>query len=196
MNMNAMNRQAMTERAVQLSRLALSRPRSPFKTLPERVLLVDVNLQRATFLEGGAPVAEYRVSTSSIGVGGEDGSNRTPPGWHRVHSRIGAGAEPGTVFESREPTGRIWKGEPSSSDLILSRIIRLEGLEPAVNQGAGCDSCERYIYIHGTNHEAQLGRPASHGCVRMSNDDVRDLFDRLFEGDAVVIIEEGLRERA
>src|SRR5262249_9656658 len=128
-------------------------------------------------------------STAANGIGGQEGSNRTPPGWHRIHSKIGAGAESGTVFESREPTGRVWRGENEAADLILTRILRLDGLEAGVNRGSGCDSLERYIYIHGTNHEDTLGRPGSHGCVRMANADVIELFDRIREGDPVVIVE-------
>ena len=112
---------------------------------------------------------------------------RTPPGWHRIHARIGEGAPSGAVFVSREATGDRWKGEPEAADLILTRILTLEGLEDGVNRGPGHDSLERYIYIHGTNHEEELGRPASHGCVRMGNADVIDLFARVAVGDPVVV---------
>ena len=108
-------------------------------------------------------------------------------GWHRIHARIGAGAPLGTVFESRVPTGRVWRGEAAEADLILTRVLTLEGLEDGVNRGPGRDSLERYIYLHGTNHEDQLGRPASHGCVRLANADVVELFDRVAEGDPVFI---------
>ena len=114
---------------------------------------------------------------------------RTPPGWHRIRQRIGAGAESGTVFESREPTGAVWNGEERDDDLILTRILTLDGLEEGVNRGAGRDSLARYIYVHGTNHEPLLGRPVSHGCVRMSNADVTALFDAVVEGDALVVVD-------
>src|SRR5207247_9578161 len=100
------------------------------------------------------------------------------------------GAEPGTHFVSREPTGRTWRGEATSEDLILTRIVRLEGLEPGVNQGAGHDSLERYIYVHGTNHESAIGIPASHGCIRMRNADVIALFERVRTGDSLVVMGE------
>ena len=93
------------------------------------------------------------------------------------------------VFESRAPTGAVWRGEPTEDDLIITRILTLEGLEDSVNRGPGCDSLGRYIYIHGTNHLAELGRPASHGCVRLSSEDIAELFERVKEGDAVVIVE-------
>jgi UDP-N-acetylmuramate--alanine ligase len=105
-----------------------------------------------------------------------------------VHARIGAGAIAGTVFESREPTGAVWRGEPREDDLILTRVLTLEGLEEGVNRGPGHDSLERYIYLHGTNHEAALGRPDSHGCVRLSNLGISEVFDQLAEGDLVAVI--------
>jgi UDP-N-acetylmuramate--alanine ligase len=162
--------------------------------LPERLLVVDVERQRATLLEGETAVLSWPVSTSRNGIGGTEGSYRTPPGWHRVHRRIGEDAVPGTVFVSREPIGETWRGEARDDDLILTRIFTLEGLEDGVNRGAGCDSIERYIYLHGTNHEALIGRPVSHGCVRLSNRDVGELFTRLREGDLVLIAAPDARE--
>ncbi|HEY3215540.1 MAG TPA: L,D-transpeptidase family protein [Candidatus Eisenbacteria bacterium] len=178
---------------IELARAALARPKAPFAELPPRLLLVDANRQRAFWIEDGAASLEFVISTAAAGVGGEAGSLRTPPGWHRVHDRIGAGQPLGAVFESRVTTGEVWRGEPRADDLILSRILTLEGLEEGVNRGSGCDSLERYIYAHGTNHESALGTPASHGCVRMANADVARLFDRIAVGDAVLIVGESLR---
>ncbi len=171
--------------------LALARPRSPFRVAPPRYVLVDVTGQRVLLVENGLATGSWRASTSEKGVGGESGSFRTPPGWHRVHARIGAGAEPGTVFVSRQPTGEVWRGETRDDDLILTRVLTLEGLEDGVNRGPGVDSLERYIYLHGTNHEDQLGTPASHGCVRLSNADIAELFERVAEGDPVVVVSRG-----
>ncbi|MGB6196992.1 MAG: Mur ligase family protein, partial [Methyloceanibacter sp.] len=133
--------------------------------------------------------AVWPVSSARAGIGGAEGSYRTPPGWHRVHRRIGEGAEEGSVFVSREPTGEMWRGEARDDDLILTRILTLDGLEEGVNRGPGNDSFERYIYLHGTNHELLLGRPVSHGCVRLSNTDVSCLFAFMREGDYVLIAE-------
>jgi len=174
-------------RAQALAVAALSRPGSPFRALPERLLVVDAGWQRLTLIESGLEIADYPVSTAAAGIGGTENSMRTPPGWHAIHARIGDGAASGTVFESRKPTGASWRGEPLDADLILTRILTLEGLEDGVNRGPGHDSLERYIYIHGTNHEESLGHPASHGCVRMANADVIDLFARVRAGDPVVI---------
>ena len=130
-----------------------------------------------------------RSRPRSAGIGGAEGSYRTPPGWHRVHRRIGEGAEEGSVFVSREPTGETWRGEARDDDLILTRILTLDGLEEGVNRGPGQDSLERYIYLHGTNHELLLGRPVSHGCVRLSNAGICGLFADMREGDYVLIAE-------
>ena len=123
----------------------------------------------------------FRISTATNGIGNVSGSNATPPGWHRVVRWIGAGASAGQVFRSRRRTRRVLAPEmwrmPEGEDLILSRILRLTGLEPGVNQGPGIDSFARFIYIHGTNHEQRLGKPASHGCVRMGNRDIIELFE-------------------
>jgi UDP-N-acetylmuramate--alanine ligase len=178
--------QVSAGRALHLAQRDLARPGAPV-SLPERMLVVDVEQQRATLLEKNEAVASWLVSTSRNGIGGAEGSYRTPPGWHRVHRRIGESAESGTVFVSREPTGEAWRGEARDDDLILTRILTLEGLEDGVNRGPGCDSLERYIYLHGTNHEALIGRPVSHGCVRLSNRDVTELFAHLGEGDHVLI---------
>lgn len=152
--------------------------------LPVRGLLIEVDVvrQRITLWFGSRVLARYRISTSRFGVGARAGSFKTPPGWHRVVRWIGSGRPLGSVFKSRRATGRIvaardWRG-PESADLILTRILRLRGLEPGRNSGSGVDSYARYIYIHGTNHEDRLGRPASRGCIRMGNRDVADLFRR------------------
>lgn len=176
-------------RAQVLVRNALGRPGAPSPDVPPRLILVDVDRQRLSLLENGSEVAAWPVSTAAAGVGGEDGSYRTPPGWHRIHARIGAGAPPGAVFSSRVPTGEVWNGEERADDLILTRILTLDGLEEGVNRGPGHDSLSRYIYVHGTNHEGLLGRPVSHGCVRVGNADMIDLFERVSEGDPVVIVD-------
>ena len=155
--------------------------------LPDRLLVVDVERQVATLIEAKEAVASWPVSTALRGIGGEDGSFRTPPGWHRIRDRIGQGAARGTVFVSREPTGETWRGEPRADDLILTRILTLDGVEDGINRGQGCDSLARYIYLHGTNQEELLGRAVSHGCVRLANSGIVELFDRVGEGDYVLV---------
>ncbi len=166
--------------------------RAPVPPGPWRhLLVVDVPRQRLVLLDRqGEGLAEYPVSTAAAGIGGEAGSFRTPPGLHRIHARIGAGEPAGAVFASRLPTGELWRGESRDDDLILTRVLTLEGLEDGVNRGPGCDSLERYIYLHGTNHEEALGEPGSHGCIRLGNADVAELFDRVAEGDLVAVLGE------
>ena len=152
--------------------------------LPARsvVATVCVARQQMRVAMGGRTVATYPVSTARAGIGGEAGSNKTPPGWHRACARYGASAQLGQVFVSRRPVrGQTlheaeWRAG-GETDLILSRILWLDGLEAGVNRGGRVDSRARYIYIHGTNQEQLLGTPASHGCIRMANRDVAALFD-------------------
>jgi len=137
------------------------------------VLLVSVASQTMAVLRAGQLVATVPVSTSSNGLGNRYGSCKTPPGLHRVSDRIGDDQPLGRVFVGRVPTDRIcttsqWRTE-TKEDLILTRILRLQGLETGVNRGPGIDSYKRCIYIHGTNEEHLLGQPASHGCIRVSN---------------------------
>lgn len=123
----------------------------------------------------------YVISTSSYGIGTEPGSNKTPPGRFRIREKFGDGAAPGEIFRARISTGEIGK-EGEGEDHVQTRILWLEGLDPE-----NANTFERYIYIHGTNAESQLGFPASHGCVRMSNLDVIDLYDLVQVGDEVFI---------
>jgi L,D-transpeptidase YbiS len=126
-------------------------------------------------------VRTYPVSTSKFGVGSEEGSYRTPLGAFRIAEKIGEGAPLGAVFKSRIPTGEI-AGQGGEEDLVLTRILRLDGLDPE-----NANTLSRYIYIHGTNHEALIGQPASHGCVRLRNADMVDLFNQVSVEDRVFI---------
>lgn len=144
--------------------------------------VVDVKRQKM-FVRAGGAVFSYVVSTAKAGVGAMAHSGKTPPGWHRVHSRFGADAMPGQLFSSRSAVGGVVRsGEQWRSpvgDEVLTRILWLEGMESGVNKDpkGNCDSFLRYIYIHGTNQEHLLGTPASHGCIRMGNYDVIELFN-------------------
>jgi UDP-N-acetylmuramate--alanine ligase len=152
-----------------------------------RWLLVDTAGQRLALVERGRITGLWTVSTAAAGLDNRQDSGGTPPGLHRIGRRIGLDAAPGTVFVSREATGEVWRGGTDPRDLILSRVLTLDGLEDGLNRGPGVDSRERFIYIHGTNHEDRLGEPVSGGCVRLANRDVIELADRVAEGDPVVI---------
>ncbi|WKN44353.1 L,D-transpeptidase [Tunicatimonas pelagia] len=157
----------------------------------EPFIKVSVAEQKLYLMEGGQPLKQYPVSTSAYGIGSKAGSNKTPLGKHEVISKFGDNAPLGTIFRSRINTGRTAKIYTDDTDLeqddVTTRILRLTGLEPGKNQGSGVDSFSRYIYIHGTPEEGLIGRPASHGCIRMKNTDVVELYDLVDEGTLVVI---------
>ncbi len=155
----------------------------------EPALVVSGAAQRLFCIENGIIGPGWPVSTGSAGFGNRQDSGRTPTGLHRICARIGDGAPAGMVFKGRQPTGEIVADttEPGQ-DLITTRILWLDGLEPGVNSGPGIDSRERYIYIHGTPHAAHLGTPVSAGCVRMDNRHILELFDRVRVGTPVVIL--------
>jgi hypothetical protein len=130
----------------------------------------------------------YPVSTSKYGIGSQAGSNKTPLGQHRIEKKFGEGAPEGMIFKARRSTGQIAEMDaPGAGDLVTTRIMWLKGLEPGENSGRGRDSYKRYIYIHGTAEEKKIGEKASHGCIRMNNRDVIELFDRVTEGAEVNI---------
>ncbi len=146
------------------------------------LLVVRVVEQRLEAWLNGRLETEYPISSSRKGLGCLAGSHKTPAGLHAVIERIGDGSPVGSVFKDRQPTGEVlhetdWRGA-HLNDLILTRILWLSGLEDDKNRGDGCDSHERFIYIHGTNHEELLGQPASAGCIRVGNRDMLDLFER------------------
>jgi lipoprotein-anchoring transpeptidase ErfK/SrfK len=153
------------------------------------VLYVSVKQQRMYYVVDQEMMAEYVISTSKNGLGGMRNSERTPEGLHRIVQKIGAGVPPYGIFRWRHFTGAVADSNAERDDLITSRILRLDGLEPGVNEGGAKDSMERGIYIHGTADEASLGRPSSHGCIRMRNSDVIRLFDRVPLGTLVVILD-------
>ena len=142
---------------------------------------INVPSQTLDLIDNGALLRRYAVSTSRFGLGTEPGSQRTPTGRFRIAEKHGEGAPPGEIFISRVPTGRFG-GEDDEHDHVQTRILWLEGLDPD-----NANTFDRYIYIHGTNAESKLGTPASCGCVRMSNDDVCDLFDLVDVGTEIEI---------
>ena len=159
----------------------------------ESALIVSISEQQLLLVKNGEITAGYPISSSVYGIGNEAGSNKTPLGTHKISHKIGDGAESGAVFRSRALTGEmatIYTDDTDvDDDLVTTRIMWLQGLEPGVNQGKGIDSHARYIYIHGTPEEGLIGQPASHGCIRMKNQDVIDLFDQVQEGTLVEIQE-------
>jgi lipoprotein-anchoring transpeptidase ErfK/SrfK len=148
-----------------------------------KIIHVSIRDQRLTVRDGETPIRTYPVSTSRFGVGTEQGSLKTPTGRFRVAEKIGGDMPSGTVFQSRVPL-KPDDPLPSTEDLVMSRILWLDGLDEH-NANTG----DRFIYIHGTKHEDKIGTPASHGCVRMRNADVVELFDLVDKGVQVIIEE-------
>lgn len=141
----------------------------------------------------GEVIRQFPVSTSRYGIGSENGSFKTPVGRHVIREKIGADAPINEVFVGRQARGvlgdLIQQQAELPDDIITTRIMWLDGQEPGLNKGGQVDSYQRYIYIHGTDEEDQIGIPASHGCIRMRNEDVIELFD-LVEVGCTVLIEE------
>ncbi len=143
--------------------------------------------------EDGKLIKQYPVSTSKYGTGNENGSEQTPLGLHRIKDKLGGAMPVNEVFIGRVPHGNldecIERGVDLPDDVIMSRIMWLEGMEPGRNKGGYVDTYQRYIYIHGTNHEEDIGTPSSIGCIRMCNKDIVELF-RLVDVGTEVLIEE------
>ncbi|HCQ28670.1 MAG TPA: hypothetical protein DIU39_00175 [Flavobacteriales bacterium] len=162
-------------------------PEYQFDTL----IYVSVKHQRLYLVNKQRILKEYVISTAKNGVGSKQNSMKTPLGLHTIKHKIGDGAQKNTIFISRRNSGKIAKiymeGD-APKDYVTSRIMWLKGLEPGKNKGRGIDSYKRFIYIHGTAEEGKLGTPASHGCIRMSNDDVIELFEIVKEGTPVLIL--------
>ena len=149
---------------------------------------VSISGQEFMLIEDYKIIKQYRCSTAANGAGNKADSGMTPLGWHRISAKVGGELEIGAVLKDREWTGEVWNSEQDTKeDLILSRILRLEGLEEGINRGEDVDTWSRYIYIHGTNQIADLGRPVSAGCVRLSPQDVTELYDMVDEGCPVLI---------
>ena len=157
---------------------------------------IEISIQHQTltlFDNFGGVKAKYSVSTAANGVGCEKDSGCTPLGVHIVRAKIGEGAAPNTVFVGRRATGEICTPELMAEfpnrDWILTRILWLSGKEIGKNRLGNVDTMQRYIYIHGTPDNTDMGVIGSHGCIRMRNADVIALFDAVPVGTSVVISE-------
>ncbi|MGB0720913.1 MAG: L,D-transpeptidase family protein [Gammaproteobacteria bacterium] len=164
----------------------------------KRHIVISVPAQAVRLVESGCVLHEWSCSTATAGVGERNGSGCTPRGQHMIRARIGAGCAPGTVFVGRRPTGEIWSPQLARAnpdrDWILTRILWLSGCEPGFNRLGNVDTMRRYIYIHGSPDTAEMGVPGSHGCVRMRNADVAELFDLVETGTSVHILDEAFAD--
>lgn len=156
----------------------------------ERVIAVSIARQLLGFYVGGALQKSHVISTSRRPPSNEKNSRGTPRGLHGIAEKHGAGAPPGIVFRGRVSTGKHFHelgDEENERNLVTTRILWLRGLEPGINSGGNVDTYERYVYIHGTNHEERLGTPGSDGCIVMNNLELIGLFDEVRGGDMVWI---------
>lgn len=153
---------------------------------------VDLAAQTLECHRGRGVIAKYLVSTALNGPGQRQGSECTPLGAHVVRAKIGAGLPAGSVLVGRRPTGEIFSAALRQSDpqrdWILSRILWLGGLEDGRNLAGEVDTMQRYIYIHGAPDDVEMGTAGSHGCVRMSNTDIIELFEQVRVGTRVDIV--------
>ncbi len=157
-------------------------------------LRINLSSQTAVLTaENENEINRYSVSTAKLGAGELKGSFCTPRGRHIVRAKIGAGQPINTVFVGRRPTGEIYGAELAEKhpgrDWILTRILWLSGCEPGFNRLGDVDTMRRYIYMHGSPDNAVMGVPGSIGCIRMHNQDLLDLFERVMVGDEVLIVE-------
>ncbi len=164
----------------------------------DSVIIITPKSQKLFLVTNGITVKDYIISTGKTGTGCLSGSGMTPYGTHRIKGMFGKGATSGAIFKSRVNTGKkaviYTKRIDTDDDHVTTRIMWLDGLERGVNKGGNVDSRNRYIYIHGTPEEGLLGQPASHGCIRMRNDEVIELFDLVRNGMIVEILNEEFKK--
>lgn len=154
-------------------------------------LHISIPQQRLMFYEGDKLLFESLISTAENGVGEQSGSGCTPRGKHIIRAKIGAGLPENSVFVGRRSTGERYNEALAETfpnrDWVLTRILWLSGCELGYNRLGNVDTMRRYIYIHGCPDTLAMGKPASHGCIRMRNDDIITLFDHINVGASVVI---------
>jgi L,D-transpeptidase YbiS len=152
---------------------------------------IYIDSQTLLFTASDGKQSEYSVSTARNGAGEMNGSFCTPRGQHIVRAKIGSGAAINTVFVGRRPTGELYRPELRQKhpdrDWILTRILWLSGCEPGFNRLGDVDTMRRYVYIHGAPEDVEMGYPGSHGCVRMRNAEVVELFNLVQTGTPVMI---------
>ncbi len=154
-------------------------------------IIISIKSQNLFLLIDDRIKFTYKISSAKAGIGQLKGSYKTPLGHHTIRAKIGENNPIYSVYEGRRPTGDIWtknlNEQLSKDDWILTRIIWLSGKEIGFNRLGDFDSMQRFIYIHGTNEEELLGSPASHGCIRMSNNDILTLYQYVEVGTDVFI---------
>ena len=156
-------------------------------------IVINISSQTLTLWHKEYQLRQYTISSALKGVGEQSGSEQTPRGQHIIRAKIGANLPLNTVFRARRPTGEIFNAELAEKfpkrDWILTRILWLSGCELGKNRLGQCDTMQRYIYIHGTPDSEPMGAPLSHGCIRMRNQDIAELFALVPVFAPVLIVE-------
>ena len=157
-----------------------------------KFVYVSIKYQKLYLIENQKVIKKYPISTSVYGIGNKFNSNQTPLGLHIIKRKIGDKVPFGGLFYTRQYSGKkakiLTEQQKSLTDDVTSRIMWLHGEEPGINKGRDIDSYKRFIYIHGTSEEGYIGEPASHGCIRMKNNDVIELFNIIEEEIPVIIL--------
>jgi len=157
-------------------------------------LVVNIKKQTLCCYSNDEIIHQYCISTAKNGVGELNGSECTPRGKHVIRAKIGKNAVANTIFVARRPTGEIFSEELRQKfpkrDWILTRILWLSGTEVGINRLGNVDTMRRFIYIHGCPDSDNMGAPSSHGCIKMRNGDLVELFDKVSTGTQVIIEEE------
>lgn len=156
------------------------------------IIFVSIDAQKLYLIKNNIIIKSYSISSSEYGIGNKNGSNKTPLGLHTIARKIGEKTPINGRMIARVFTGETsiiyLDGSRSKTDDITSRILWLQGEEDGINKGENIDSFKRYIYIHGTSEEGLIGQPASHGCIRLKNKDVIDLYKDVAIGTLVLIL--------
>jgi lipoprotein-anchoring transpeptidase ErfK/SrfK len=157
------------------------------------LIQIDIKTQRLSLINDGKVIFNVSISSARNGSGETEGSEKTPRGWHIVRAKIGKDQLINSVFVGRRPTGEVFteqlRDKNPGRDWILTRILWLSGLEPGFNRLGNVDTMRRYIYIHGCPDSDVMGKPSSHGCIKMNNKDIVQLFDLIDVGEQVLITE-------
>ena len=182
------DRETRTREDFLLNYLSVKYPEFQFDSF----LYVEVKSQQMHLIEGGTILRSYPISTAAKGIGSEKNSEKTPLGLHTIYSKIGDGAPEGGILRGKNYTGQNAKIHTDTTrcdgDHVTTRAMRLRGVENGVNKGGNVDTFSRFIYIHGTPEEGLIGTPVSHGCIRMKNKDVVELYGLIKNGTKVVIL--------
>ena len=164
-----------------------------FDAIFNEVVYISVRNQKMYYIKNDVVINSYDVSTAKNGIGNQEGSNKTPVGMHSVKEKHGSNIPLNGLFKNRKYYGQIAEiitdTTSSKTDDITTRIMWLTGEETNINKDKNIDSFNRYIYIHGTSEEGKIGTPASHGCIRMRNIDVLNLYNKIRVGTKVLILD-------